>query len=1283
MIFRSALFAWIFLLLQGILPAQVYPTVQYTEANGLPSTAIYDLTQTKDGRLCVGTRAGIALYDGFAFETQVLLPEAPARRFSLLRDDQGEIYAFAATGEHEGFHFDGKTWNRLPSSPPLIGKINLSACRSGPTGPEFLLASVGGSIWLGNPTEWKELDRSPITGLPLAFVATPAGFYIADRETVFRVEGTQLVRTQGTYPNEVCTLTVDPRNQQVVVVGGQFSGRLIQDRLVIERTDLNFDHRDGYPEWRAGMDERGRLYVGSNEGITVFRPGYAPHNLGITNGLADDFGQCFFLDRENLLWIGGMRGLTKFPGMGLSSYNRKVGGLSEDEVSALIQVDEGLMVLGHQSSLTLLDRERTRVNLPINDPWQRTLAMAQTQDGRVWIAASSSGLWTFDVKTRLFEHIVSPVASDKTADFVMVDSKDRPIALFHGTIWRLEDGKWTQLNLPQRMLGGYLRQVVELRDGRLLVASDGRGVGLLQEGDPITYLSREIPEANEVYCTTELKNGELWAGTTLGVMRLVEPDGMEPVVFGDQTLARPVYFLRESHDGVIWIGTDNGVARWDGQDLRLTSIYEGMLGAETNRGAAHEDQQGHFWVGTNLGVNVLNPSEMRLPGAPPSVAFVGATAGGHAVDLEHQRSFEERREGLAFDFRTISFVNESRVRHRYFLEGFEGDWSDWEILPSRSLQYANLPAGRYRLQMQAMDIDARLSHPIATPWFTVLPPLWRRAWFLIGAVVLLAAFGAGIHSAFQQRRTAHLLERKVADRTAALDAEKQRLEATLTSIADGVVAIAPDGEIVLWNDAASRITGWTSEQALGRRLDQLFGVAGLKAILGPEDAPSVSLEIKLGTGQPRTIECTHAKIPLQAHDAAYVVAFRDITQRLATERDVARTQHLEALGILAGGLAHDFNNLLTVVLGNLTLLKEQGDFQARNPQLVSIGSAIEQARTLTRQLLTFSKGGEPVKLPTAINPIVRQAVDLALVGSTLETHFDLAEGLPPVPMDAGQIAQVLHNLVLNARQAMDAQGRLTLSTRWMEANNLGFVSVDIEDTGCGLHPGLSDRIFEPYFSTKEGGTGLGLSTAHSIVNRHGGSLTVRSQLGKGTTFSMLLPIVPTTHRAGSAPALATPSGFAPPARINARADAPIDAHFEAPPNRAVHSILVMDDEAPVRTVMQSIIEQLGYICVTAADGQAALDEFQAARERGAPFSCVILDLTVPKGLGGRPTMERILALDPDAIGVAMSGYAHEPIMARPAEYGFCLSLPKPYGIEEVRKAIRQALGEVERSSEHT
>ena len=117
--------------------------------------------------------------------------------------------------------------------------------------------------------------------------------------------------------------------------------------------------------------------------------------------------------------------------------------------------------------------------------------------------------------------------------------------------------------------------------------------------------------------------------------------------------------------------------------------------------------------------------------------------------------------------------------------------------------------------------------------------------------------------------------------------------------------------------------------------------------------------------------------------------------------------------------------------------------------------------------------------------------------------------------------------------------------------------------------------------------------------------------------------------------------------------------------------------------MQSIIEQLGYICVTAADGQAALDEFQAARERGAPFSCVILDLTVPKGLGGRPTMERILALDPDAIGVAMSGYAHEPIMARPAEYGFCLSLPKPYGIEEVRKAIRQALGEVERSSEHT
>ena len=1270
MLLRIVLASWLLLLLQGVVQGQVYPTQQYTEVDGLPSSAIYDVTQTKDGRLCVGTRAGIALYDGFTFETQVLLPEAKARRFSVLRDTAGEVYAFAASGEHQGFHFDGQTWNRLPSSPPLIGKINLSACRSGPGGPEFLLSSVGGAIWLGNPTEWNALESSPLTGLPLAFVATPKGFYIADRTAVFRVVGTQLERIPGPYPDEICTLTVDPSNQQVIVVGGHFSGRLVDDQLVVERTDLRFDHRDAYPEWRAGMDEYGRLFVGSTDGTVLIRKGSPPRTLGIENGFADDFGHCFFLDRENLMWIGGMRGLTKFPGFGLSAYNRKVGGLSEDEVSALIQVNEQLMVLGHTSSLTLLDPKRTKVNFPINDPSQRTLAMAQTHDGRVWIAASSSGLWTFDITTQTFEHIATPVTSDTTTDFVMVDSSDRLIALLHGSIWRLEANRWSQLTLPRRMIGAYLRQVTELRDGRLLVASDGRGVGLLQDGESITYLSRQIPEANEVYCTTELNNGELWAGTSLGVMRLVEPDRMEPVDFAGQTLTRPIFFLREGHDGVVWIGTDNGVARWDGQNLRVTSIFEGMLGAETNRGAVHEDQEGHFWVGTNLGVNVFNPSEMRLAGAPPSVAFVGTSVGGQVVDLKQKRSFEEQREGVAIDFRTISFANESRVRHRYYLEGFENDWSDWDILPTRTLRYANLPAGRYRLHMQAMDIDARLSPPIATPWFTVLPPLWRRAWFLIGSVVLLAALGAGIYSTVHQRRIAIVLERKVADRTAALHAEKQRLEATLTSIADGVVAIAPDGEIVLWNDAAARITGWTSEQALGQRLDQLFGVDALQAILGPVDAPSVSLEIQVVSGRRRTVECTHAQLPLQALDAAYVIAFRDITQRLAAERNLARTQHLEALGSLAGGLAHDFNNLLTVVLGNLTLLKEQGDFQARNPQLNSIGTAIEQARTLTRQLLTFSKGGEPVKLPTAINPIVRQAVELALVGSTIETQFELTEGLPPVPMDAGQIAQVLHNLVLNARQAMEADGRLTLRSRWMMAANHGFVSVEVEDTGCGLHPEMSDRIFEPYFSTKVGGTGLGLSTAHSIVNRHGGSLTVRSQFGQGTTFSMVLPVALTAQ------------SDAAKSTLNAlRLDgAPLDAPLETA-RHPVPSILVMDDEAPVRMVLQSIIEQLGYICVTTADGQAALQEFQSASDRGEPYSCVILDLTVPKGMGGQLTMKRLLELDPDTIGVAMSGYAHEPIMARPAEYGFCLSLPKPYGIEEVRQILRQALGEAWRGNE--
>jgi len=389
-----------------------------------------------------------------------------------------------------------------------------------------------------------------------------------------------------------------------------------------------------------------------------------------------------------------------------------------------------------------------------------------------------------------------------------------------------------------------------------------------------------------------------------------------------------------------------------------------------------------------------------------------------------------------------------------------------------------------------------------------------------------------------------------------------------------------------------------------------------------------------------------------------LVVLYDITDRKEAEGYLQKLDKLQSVGTLAGGIAHDFNNVLLGLFGNISLAKEE--LPKEHPSHAYLDEAeksMSRAVQMTKQLLTFAKGGVPVKEDVSLGELAEGVARFDLTGSNVSLVYRHDENLWPVAADRGQIQQVVSNLVINARQAMPNGGRLHITlanadVRSAAIPNLGqgrYVRITVRDEGTGIAPSLLDRIFDPYFTTKQNGNGLGLATVWSIITKHGGHIDVVSELGKGTTFTFYLPASDKTRKPEPEPA----------------GDSP-------PPSRHAN-ILVMDDDASVSRFAANMLTRCGYSVANASDGKEAVEMYKKAMEAGHPFDAVIMDLTIPGGVGGKEAIHALLAIDPGVRAIVSSGYADDPVMANPAAYGFKATVAKPYTPRALREIIARVV----------
>jgi PAS domain S-box-containing protein len=520
----------------------------------------------------------------------------------------------------------------------------------------------------------------------------------------------------------------------------------------------------------------------------------------------------------------------------------------------------------------------------------------------------------------------------------------------------------------------------------------------------------------------------------------------------------------------------------------------------------------------------------------------------------------------------------------------------------------------------------------------------------------IALDNARLYEALQQE----LKQRKFTER--ALKRSEEKFRSMVNQSTDCIYLVSPRTKgVVEANPALLHLLGYNHQEILELTIYDFD--AQQPAEIDQKMARAMAAQDHfIGRRQYRTKSGRIVDVEVTANLVSYgkeellCVVCRDTTERRKMDEEIMKADKLESVGLLAGGIAHDFNNILTAIMGNISIAK----LKTKPPDIVytrldEAEKACSRAKDLTYQLLTFAKGGAPIKETTSVPEVIKESCTFTLAGSNVRCQYEIPDDVWPVEVDTSQISQVLSNMVLNAKQAMPEGGTIAITVRnttmeetpRLPLKSGEYVRISIRDEGTGIPEKHLGRIFDPYFTTKQTGSGLGLATSYSIIRKHDGLIDVESQLGAGTTFHIYLPV---SHR-------------------EIRQDQPA----RSMPVRGRGKVLVMDDDDLIREIVEEMLLQLGYEAALASDGEQTVSLYKEAMRNGEPFDAVIMDLTIPGGMGGTEAVKALLHIDPTAVAIVSSGYSNDPVMSDFAQYGFKGIVTKPYNVKELGDILHKVL----------
>jgi len=470
-----------------------------------------------------------------------------------------------------------------------------------------------------------------------------------------------------------------------------------------------------------------------------------------------------------------------------------------------------------------------------------------------------------------------------------------------------------------------------------------------------------------------------------------------------------------------------------------------------------------------------------------------------------------------------------------------------------------------------------------------------------------------------------------------------------------------DGLIFDVNAGFRNIMGFTKEEVLGKSTIELDvwendedRAIFLKNLSEKGKVEGVDLHFISKSGE-KMIGHVMADIIDINGEKCILASVEDVTEKRKMHQVMQKTAKLDSLGVLAGGIAHDFNNLLGGIFGYIDIAENKSQDTVVSGYLVKALNTIERAKRLTLQLLTFAKGGAPIRKTGALFPFIKETAEFALSGSNVACSFEHPDDLWMCNYDKEQIAQVIDNLIINSKQAMSSGGKVKIvalnvdlsENEHPDLEEGSYIKIELSDTGKGIPEELVEMIFDPFFTTKSHGHGLGLATSYSIVKRHNGTIDVESEEGQGSVFTIFLPAD--------------------------KKEKVIEKEITTSKYLGDGTVIIMDDEEVIREILSEMLESLGFEVISTSEGNEAIDRFKQETSKGKNISCMIFDLTVPGGLGGREAVKEIREINPSVPVFVASGYADDPAISEPVKYGFNDSMPKPFSISKLSEMLKKNL----------
>ncbi len=1266
----------LFLILNTLLFAQEYRIHHYTIEDGLPSNEVYDIGQDSVGIMWFATRKGLCKYDGFHWyiDTTISTPNNFIPNF--LKFDPNGTPWLCAKRLTAGIYFKRQhQWEHLkfPDSLHIFPEVRFfSVILDSLKQPFLLVVTHKNHIIYYYQQQWKKLPvsfSSPFRVLAVDrlnhyfLILTNTGLYRFDGKQLVAVPLPQKISGQPLLAFRVLTADIPGSNPKIsLFLTARYLYKWTSDSLVAIALPQNFKKQLADLPISLLDDGAGGIYLGNKFKLVHYNIFLKKWELITFHSVPKNIdAMALFLDQEKNLWISSYMGLFKISTLRFLNFD-EFSGMLETEVSAIAQFKSGELLLGHDNGFTLFDGTNFRrvligtITAPTEQSSKRFIQMQPAKDNTILVAAQNLGLLRIFSNGR---YEVYPPPQGGSINALIRLNKDEWLVGTYRGLFTFSKGQYRPYwrATTNRLL---IRRILRTPQGDLLLATIWNGVVRIDSTGKSTKIwNPHYPKSRSVYDLKISPQGNFLVATKAGLFEL---RGQQLQPFANSLLHQEIYAILFTRHNTTWLGTAHGVLILHSNgSIDHYDYFNGLAGQECNRDALFEDRSGKIWIGTNGGLSLYQPP-YDIKVRPPVIKLNSLIpSGNYLKHAEHKGDFVVR-------FLCLSFKDERHIQFRYRLIGYH----DWKYVPrlfTPVLPFMDVPPGTYHLELQARNVEGTWSPIVSSQPFTIPVPFYHSWYFIALTIFAVLVIFYLMILALVKDRLAKKLEDEVEKRTRELRQSEEKYRRLFTDSQDGIFITSIDGKILDVNEAGIKIMGYSSKEEIANLNlpnDIYANPKDREKFLNliREKGYARNFELKVKRKDGKIIVVAISATPLyneKGEIIGFSGYFRDMTEWNAMKEQLAHSQRMESLGMLAGGVAHDFNNILAGILGYASLLKMKINPKDKIFRYIDIiEKSAQRAAGLTQQLLIFSRKGQPKLQPVNLNDCVNESIKLikSTFPRTIEIETELDDAIPEILADPTQLSQMIINLAVNARDAMpDGEGKITFKTEEVVIENPEdfnnpdvtagrFVCLSIADTGTGIPDDVKNKIFEPFFTTKPRGkgTGMGLAMVYGFVRNLGGFILLQTQLNQGTTFRIHFPVQP------------------------------IHAHSKhADDNTKIKTgterILVVDDEEMVRSFCKMALEKYGYSVELAANGKQALALFKKHHQN---FDLMILDMIMPV-MDGMKTYQKIRKINRDLKILISSGYSDSDKLETLKQDPKVALILKPFRVQDLVTKVRELL----------